>query len=367
MTKQDYYKILSLGREASQEEIKKAYRKMAIKYHPDKNPGNKQAEEKFKVAAEAYEVLGDAEKRQLYDQFGHAGLQGTDFHPFTGFDDIFSTFGDIFGDLFGMGGPPRRNAPRRGADLRYDLEISFKEAAFGCENKISFRQTEPCPTCHGSGGHPDEGVITCLACAGSGQVTHNQGFFSISSACSRCRGEGKIIKEPCPECKGAGHLKKKKELEIKIPAGVDTGSRLRVAAAGEAGYKGGPAGDMYVFLHVKEDKIFTRQENDVFCTVCIGIAQAVLGTEITIPTLEGEENTLPIPPGTQSGRIFRVEGAGIPHLRRRGRGSQLIQVEVKIPKKLTPRQEELLRDFADISGEEVKPHKKGFFQRLSRS
>ncbi len=367
MTKQDYYKILGLGREATQEEIKKAYRRMALKYHPDKNPGDKPAEEKFKVAAEAYEVLGDAEKRRLYDQFGHAGLQGTDFHPFTGFEDVFSAFGDIFGDLFGTGGPRRRNAPRRGADLRYDMEIGFKEAAFGCEKKINFRQAEPCPTCHGSGGHPEGGIITCLACAGSGQTTHSQGFFNISITCSRCRGEGKIIKEPCPECKGAGHLQKKKELDLKIPAGVDTGSRLRVTGAGEAGHKGGPAGDLYVFLQVEEDKIFTRQGGDVFCTVSVGIAQAVLGAEITIPTLEGEESKLLIPPGTQSGKVFRREGAGISQLRRRGRGSQLIQVEVKIPKKLSPRQEELLREFAKISGEEVTPHKKGFFQRLSRS
>lgn len=330
MTKQDYYEILGVSKSAAPDEIKKAYRKLALKYHPDKNPDNKEAEDKFKDAAEAYEVLGDSEKRQLYDQYGHAGLKGTDFHSFTGFEDIFSSFGDIFGDLFGMGGPRQRNAPRRGSDLRYDLETTFKEAAFGCEKKISFQQAESCPTCHGSGGDPDEGVATCTACGGSGQITQTQGFFSINVTCARCRGEGKIIKKPCPECTGAGQLKKKKELSLKIPAGVETGSRLRVTGTGEAGYKGGPPGDLYVFIHVKEDKIFTRHNDDILCDVSIGIAQATLGAEIAIPTLEGEEDTLSIPPGTQSGKNFRKKNAGIPHLQRRGQGDQHIQVNVKI-------------------------------------
>ncbi len=365
MTKQDYYEILGVSKSAADDEIKKAYRKLALKYHPDRNPGNKEAEEKFKLAAEAYEVLSDAQKRRLYDQYGHAGLKGTDFHSYSGFEEIFNSFGDIFGDFFGMSGQHRRNAARRGDDLRYDLEITFREAVFGCEKKIKFMQSENCPTCHGSGANSPEDITTCIACAGTGQTTHSQGFFSIQTTCPRCRGEGKIIQKACPQCHGAGHIKNKQEISIKIPAGVETGSRLRVTGAGEAGHKGGPSGDLYVFLHVKADKIFTRQENDVICRVSIGIAQATLGAQISIPTLEGEERSFTIPAGTQSGKVFRLNGAGIPYLRRKGRGDQLVRVEVKIPGRLSAKQEELMREFARVSGEEVAVHKKGFFQRLS--
>ena len=365
MTEKDYYQILGVDRNATPEQIKKAYRKLALKYHPDRNPGDKQAEEKFKEAAEAYEALGDPQKRRLYDQYGHAGLRGTDFHSFSGFEDIFNSFGDIFGDLFGMGGARRPDAPRRGADLRYDLRIDLREAAFGCEKKISFQQAEDCPACHGSGADPKEGFTTCTACGGAGQLTHRQGFFTINTTCSYCRGEGRIIKKSCAECRGLGHLKKKKELAVKIPAGVESGSRLRVAGAGEAGRKGGPPGDLYVFIQVEQDDVFTRQGDDVLCEVSIGMAQATLGTEITIPTLEGEQTTLTIPAGTQSGAVFRRQGAGVPHLRRRGRGDQLIRVQVRIPTRLSARQEELMREFASLAGEKVTLHKKSFFERIT--
>lgn len=367
MTNRDYYEILNVSRSASESEIKSAYRKMALKYHPDKNPGNKKAEESFKEAAEAYEVLSDSKKRQLYDQYGHAGLKGTDFHSFTGFEDIFSSFGDIFGDLFGMGmgGTRRRNAPRRGADLRYNLEITLQEAAFGCEKNIAYSQTETCTSCSGSGAESSAGIITCTTCRGSGQVTRSQGFFSISTTCNVCSGEGQIIKNPCSACKGHGFRKKKQELSVKIPSGVEAGSRLRVSGGGEAGHKGGPPGDLYVFLHVKEDKIFSRHGNDVVCQTKIGIAQAILGAEITVPTLKGEETTLSIPAGTQSGKIFRLSEEGIPNLRGRGKGDQLVQVEVQIPTKLSERQEELIREYAKLSGESINAPKQGLFKRLT--
>ncbi|MBI5787849.1 MAG: molecular chaperone DnaJ [Candidatus Schekmanbacteria bacterium] len=361
----DYYTILGVNRSAAADEIKKAYRQMALKYHPDKNPGDKQAEEMFKEAAEAYEVLGDQEKRQLYDQYGHTGLKGTNFHHFTNAEDIFNAFGNFFGmgDLFGAGGRARRNAPRRGADLRYDIELTLKEAAFGSEKSIEYTLSEPCSTCRGTGAHPDEGIMKCVACAGTGQVTRTQGFFSISTPCSRCHGEGTIIKQPCPNCKGVGHTQTKRELKLKIPAGVDTDSRLRVSGAGDPGYKGGPSGDMYVFITVAEDKIFTRQDDEIICQMPISITQACLGAEITIPTLEGEK-TINLHPGTQSGEIYKLEGAGVQHLKGYGRGDQLIQFDVRIPTKLTPRQEEILREFAAISGDEVAMPKKGLFKRL---
>jgi molecular chaperone DnaJ len=371
MIKKDYYEVLGLSRNASQEEIKKAYRKLALKYHPDRNPGDKQAEERFKEAAEAYEVLHDPQKRRIYDQFGHAGLQGQGFQGFGDIRDVFSAFGDIFGDLFGFGdifgmGGRSRTAARRGADLRYDLEISFIDAAFGKKVSIEVPRSEPCPNCAGSGAEPGTGSSVCSACGGSGHITRSQGFFSISTTCPRCHGEGSFIEHPCKECRGRGQVTKKKRLEVKIPAGVEDGNRLRLRGEGEAGERGGPPGDLYVFIRVEEHPVFSRHGEHVLCQVPISFTQAALGAEIEVPTLEGTTK-LTIPRGTPTGKIFKLKGLGIPYLHGHGRGDQLVQVEIQTPKRLTAEQERLLREYARLSGEEVAAKKEGFFKRLTHS
>ena len=351
MTKKDYYQILGVGKTASDEELKKNYRKIAMQCHPDKNPGDKQAEEKFKEAAEAYEVLSDRQKREIYDQYGHAGLSNTGFQGFSGFDDVFSNFGDIFEDVFGFGrtrGRGRtRQAARAGADLRYDLKISFRDAAFGLTTTIDLEKLYTCHECQGTGAAPGTSSSTCPTCHGRGQVIQSSGFFTISSTCPHCQGQGKLITKPCTTCRGTGKEQQRKTVELKIPAGVETGSRLRLRGEGEAGEQGGPCGDLYVFLQVEDHDFFVRSEDDVICRVPISFVQASLGGTVTVPTLE-ESEKIKIPRGTQTGRTFRLKGKGIPHLQGYGRGDQIIEVFVQIPTALTRKQEDLLREFEKL-------------------
>ena len=361
--KRDYYEVLGVVRTSSDQEIKSAYRKLAVKHHPDKNPGNTQAEEKFKEAAEAYSVLSDSEKRSRYDRFGHNGLQG----GFSGFDPAtFGDFGDILGDFFGFGdifGSRRRGGPERGADLRYDLKIAFKEAAFGLKTKIKIPRQETCPTCEGKGTAKGKSAVSCQACHGTGQVRYQQGFFSISRTCGQCHGAGKIIRDPCETCQGRGRVRKEKVLEVKIPAGVDNGARLRIQGEGEGGVYGGPAGDLYVVIYVEEHPFFQRQNSNLYCQVPIGLTQAVLGAEITVPTLEGEER-LTIPEGTQSGSVFRLRNKGIVSLGERGRGDQFVTVNVVIPTKLSKEQKQLFEALAKVSKDEEISQERNIFDKV---
>jgi len=362
MTKRDYYEVLSVTKSASPEEIKKAYRKLALQYHPDRNKGDKGAEEKFKEAAEAYEVLSDAEKRQLYDRYGHAGLQQTGFKGFRDFDDIFSSFGDIFEEFFGFGTGVRRGRPRRGADLRHDITIDFMDAAFGKETEIEVARHEVCNDCEGLGTAGGVAPSVCNTCGGRGQVTRSQGFFSISTTCPTCQGSGSVITNPCQRCRGAGSVLAKKRLALRIPAGVENGSRLRLQGEGEPGDSGAPRGDLYVFIRVRAHELFRRQDDDVIITMPVTYSQAALGAEIEIPTLDGQD-VLKIPPGTQSGQDFRISGKGIPHLRGRGRGDLIAVVYIETPTHLSKEQEDLLRELAELEGSKVAPKKKGFFSR----
>lgn len=349
--KEDYYKILGVERNTPPEEIKKSYRKLALKYHPDKNPGNKEAEDKFKEAAEAYEVLSDPEKRQIYDRFGHEGLRGSGFQGFSGFEDIFSSFGDIFEDIFGFtGGRRTRTAPRSGADFRYDLKISFMDAAFGTTTEINVEKYQGCSECGGTGAFPGSEPVLCSECNGRGQVTRASGFFSISTTCPKCGGAGTIIEKPCKLCRGSGKEKVRKSVQLKIPAGVETGSRLRLRGEGGEGEFGGPMGDLYVFIYVESHNFFEREGNDITCKVPISMTQAALGASIEVPTLNGNEK-IKIPKGTQHGKLFRLKGKGIPHLRGFGKGDQIVQTIIEIPTNLKGREEKFLREFAKMRGE----------------
>ncbi len=359
MTKRDYYEILEVGRNASESELKKAYRQQALKYHPDKNPDNKEAEEKFKEASEAYEVLRDSEKRRIYDQYGHEGLKGQGIRGFQGFEDIFSSFGDIFSDFFGGGGQQRT-----GADLRVDVTVSFTEAAFGVSKEVDVNKHTECKICHGSGCKPGTSPRSCSTCRGTGQIIRTQGFFSMSSTCPQCRGAGQTITDPCKTCYGDGRVMEKKKLSISIPSGVDEGSRLRLRNEGEAGPAGIPAGDLYVFIHVEAHEFFHREGYDIYARMPITFSQATLGAEIEVPLLDGKTKTITISAGTQSGATHRTHGAGIPHLRGHGRGDQIIQLIVETPTKLSKRQKELFEELAEIDGKPVKDKLKGFFQKL---
>jgi len=363
MTKRDFYEVLGVDRRASQDEIKKAYRKQALQFHPDRNPGDKQAEERFKEAAEAYEVLSDANKRQLYDRFGHAGLQQTGFTGFRDFDDIFASFGDVFEEFFGMGTRgARASRVRRGVDVRYDLEIDFMDAIFGKEIEIEVPLHERCPECHGTGTKGGAAPSVCSTCGGRGQVTRSQGFFSISTTCHTCHGSGTIITNPCSECRGMGRVLRTKRLSIKVPAGVESGSRLRLQGEGEPGDVDGMAGDLYVFIRVREHETFQRHGSDVVVVVPISYSQAVLGGKIEIPTLEGPD-VLTLPKGTQPGQEFRLREKGIPFLRGRGRGDLVVMVYVQVPKDVNKQYETLLRQLAEVEGAEVAPEKRHFFSR----
>lgn len=366
MSKRDYYEILGVNQNASETEIKKAYRRLAIKYHPDKNPGNKEAEAKFKELSEAYAVLSDSQKRAGYDQFGHAGVNGSGGFSGGGFDfggaPFEDLFGDIFGDIFGAGSR-RGSRGRRGDDLRYNLTISFEEAAFGTEKKLQLPRKQPCEACHGSGARPGTETQTCTTCRGAGQVRYQQGFFTMTRPCPDCRGEGKIIASPCPECRGTGQVKKKRSLSLKVPAGVENGTRLKLNNEGEAGAQGGPPGDLYVVISVEDHPIFKREGQDILCEVPISFVQAALGCDLEVPTLEGRIN-LKVPAGTQSGKIFKLSGKGIVSLRGYGRGDQLVVLKVEVPTKLNSRQRELLEEFAKESGEDIHPQGKGFFDKV---
>ena len=359
MSKRDYYEVLGVTRTAVDVEIKSAYRKLALKYHPDRNHGNKEAEEKFKEAAEAYAVLADADKRRMYDRFGHAGLgSGAGFDPsvFTGFEDILGGLGDIFGfgSVFGAGGP-RRTGPQRGADLRYDLEISFEESARGAETAIQIPRQEPCETCKGSGAAPGTKPTTCPQCQGRGQLRYQQGFFTVARTCGQCRGSGSIISKPCTECKGSGRIPKERKITVRIPAGIATGQRLRLAGEGEAGTLGGPPGDLYVVIFVREHEFFQRDGNNLHCALPLPFTTLALGAEIKVPGIDGE-HSLKIPESTQTGSTFRLRGKGMPDVSGRGHGDLLVTVQAVTPKKLTRDQKKLLEQLAaTLPDTKVKP------------
>ena len=374
-TKRDYYEILGVDKGASLDVIKKAYRKLAIKYHPDRNPNNKSAEEKFKEAAEAYEVLSNTEKRKRYDQFGHAGVNGAGggfSGGFSNVDDIFDQFGSIFEDLFGFGGgssrrqkgSSRRQRAQRGADLRYDLKIDFKEALLGSEKRLKITKRVGCESCKGSGAAAGSKPVTCPTCRGQGQIAVQQGFFTYASTCNDCHGTGEKIKNPCKVCLGTGIKNKTSDITVKIPAGVNSGMKLRVSGEGEGGTHGGPSGDLYVFLDVKAHPQFRREENNLICPIKIGVSQAILGTQVTIDCF-GKSHTIDIPPGTQTGARIRVPNAGFPSLERRQRanGDMIIEVGINIPTKLNKEAEQHLRAFAQSMKENVK-NSSGFFGNI---
>jgi molecular chaperone DnaJ len=378
-TKRDYYEVLGITRAAAAEEIKKSYRKLAVQHHPDKNPGDKKAEERFKELSEAYEVLSDPQKRQMYDQFGHAGMGagagpgGFDFQGGFGGGSINDIFGDIFGDLFGasagMGRGAgnargrRRGGGRPGDDLRTSIDITFEEAAFGTEKVITVPKTVHCDVCTGSGAKPGTQPETCGQCGGRGEVSFQQGFFAITRPCPRCNGMGQTIPTPCTNCSGSGQVKKRSQIAVKIPAGVDSGQRLKLSNEGEAGERGGPPGDLYVVINVLPHDFFTRDEFDVICEVPVTFTHAALGAEIEVPTLEGKVK-LKIPAGTQSHKILRLKGKGLTRLGAYGRGDQLVRIIVEVPTKLSHDQKEILRRFEESGAESSHPMHHSFFEKV---
>ncbi|WP_413735325.1 molecular chaperone DnaJ [Sodalis sp. RH21] len=371
MAKTDYYEILGLSRDAEEREIKKAYKRLAMKFHPDRNPGNAEAEAKFKEAKEAYEILTDPQKRAAYDQYGHAafeqgGMGGGYGGGAAGGADFTDIFGDVFGDIFGGG---RRQRASRGSDLRYNMELTLEEAVRGVTKEIRIPALEECDVCHGSGAKPGTSPITCPTCHGSGQVQMRQGFFAVQQACPTCQGHGKIIKEPCHKCHGHGRVEKSKTLSVKIPAGVDTGDRIRLSGEGEAGEQGAPAGDLYVQVQVRQHPIFEREENNLFCEVPINFAMAALGGEIEVPTLDGRVK-LKVPAETQTGKLFRMRGKGVKSVRGGSQGDLLCRVVVETPVKLNEKQKQLLREleesFGGPSGEQNSPRSKSFLDGVKK-
>ncbi len=364
--KHDYYEVLGLSRSADTDEIKKAYRKAALAHHPDRNPGDKKAEEKFKEVTEAYQVLSDPQKRQVYDQYGHEGLssQGMSGFAGAGFEDIFE---GIFEDFFGGGGPGRRsgNRARQGDDLQYDFEISFEEAVFGVEKSVDIRREETCGTCRGDGAKPGTVKKTCTACHGSGKILQSSGFFSVSRACGRCNGEGAMIEHPCTACRGTGRVTGERNIQLKIPPGVEDGMRLRMTGEGEAGHRGGGRGDLYVDIHVHAHEFFKRQALNISCEVPISFVQAALGADIEVPTLSGK-HVLKVPPGTQTGRLFRLKGKGVASLRGEGIGDQEVTVIVETPSHLSDKQKDLLREFSSLSGDKAHPMSSSFMEKAKK-
>lgn len=350
MSKRDYYEVLGVARDANDQTIKSAYRKLALKYHPDRNPGDAAAEEEFKFAAEAYAIISDPEKRSAYDRFGHAGVSGAgaggfDPNAFAGFEDIFGNIGDLFGfgDMFG--GRRRRGGPQRGSDLRYDLEISFEESFTGTETSIQIPREETCETCKGSGAAAGSAPEVCGQCRGSGQLRYQQGFLTVARPCSTCRGSGKVITKPCQACRGAGRVGRERKITAKIPAGIATGQRLRLYGEGEHGTAGGPPGDLYVVVHVQDHDIFHREEDDLYCHLTVSFPMLAMGGTMTVPTMTGDEQ-MKIPAGTQVGARFKLRGKGMPNVNGRGQGDLFAIARVAIPKKLTKEQKHLLEELA---------------------
>lgn len=356
MAKRDYYDVLGVNRDADDDAIKKAYRKLAMKYHPDRNPDDKSAEEKFKEAKEAYEILSDDGKRAAYDRHGHAGVDPSlgGMGGGAGFGNFADAFGDIFGDIFGnaRGG---RSSVYRGADLRYNLEITLEQAAHGTDTKIRIPTHEACENCHGSGAKPGTQPVSCSTCGGHGQVRLQQGFFSIQQTCPKCHGTGKVVSDPCPACSGAGRVKKQKTLSVRIPAGVDEGDRIRLAGEGEHGVNSGPPGDLYVQIQIKQHPVFQRDHDDLHCEMPISFATAALGSEIEIPTLDGSAK-IKVPAETQSGKVFRLRGKGIKGVRSHTNGDLLCHVVIETPVNLTERQKELLREFESVTQKDRERH-----------
>lgn len=361
MSKRDYYEILGVSKDADGKELKRAYRRLAMKYHPDRNPDDQDAEAKFKEATEAYEVLGDEEKRQRYDQYGHAGVDGSaGGGGYGGFGGGGASFSDIFSEFFGGGQGGGRGGPQRGSDLRYTMDLSLEEAVHGVEKQITIPTLVSCSTCDGSGAKPGTKVNTCATCHGAGQVRMQQGFFAVQQTCPSCRGQGQTIESPCGSCHGRGVKEETKTLSVKIPAGVDSGDRIRLSGQGEAGVMGGPAGDLYVQMRVREHKIFTREGAHLFCEVPISFVDAALGGELEIPTLEGQVK-LKIPAETQSGKTFRLRGKGIKPINSHSKGDLLCRVQIETPVNLTSQQKELLKQFqASLTGEKQSPQKKSW-------
>jgi molecular chaperone DnaJ len=370
--KRDYYEVLGVEHNVSEEEIKRAYRKLAVKFHPDKNPDDPHAEEKFKELGEAYDVLIDSDKRAAYDRFGHAafapggaGFGGGGFHdPFDIFREVFGSGGiggGIFETFFGAAGT-RAQDRQRGSDLRYDMEIRLEEAAFGVEKEIEIAKLETCDKCQGRGAEPGSRSITCPVCGGRGQVISSRGFFQVSQTCPRCRGAGQIIEKPCRQCHGEGRVEKLSRIKLKIPAGISEGARLRSSRNGEAGIRGGSQGDLYVVIHIKEHKIFQRDDDNLYCEVPIPFSIAALGGQVDVPTLEGKAH-LKVPPGTQSGQMFKVRGKGIINVNGRDRGDLLARLIVEVPSRLNAEQRRKLEEFAALCGEENTPMRKSFFER----
>ena len=375
-TKRDYYEVLGVEKNADESTIKKAYRGLAKKYHPDMNPGNAEAEVKFKEASEAYAVLSDPERKRQYDQFGHAAFENGGAGGFGGFDFNSADFGDIFGDIFGdmfgggfggAGRSSRKTGPRKGADMRLRMELKFEEAAFGIEREISLQREEECDTCHGSGAKPGTSTTTCPTCNGTGEVRQTTrtpfGNMINVAPCPNCQGAGTIIEHKCETCFGQGRVKKAKKINVKIPAGVDDGATIKMSGEGQLGYKGGPRGDLYIIINVIPHKLFERDGYNVYLEMPITFVQAALGDEVEVPTLDGKVK-YKIPEGTQSGTVFRLRGKGIPHLRSTQRGDQLVKVSVEVPKKLSEKQKDLLRDFAKETGTEVNEQSRNFFDKV---
>ena len=363
MEKRDYYEVLGVTREADGREIKRAYRHLAIKYHPDRNPDNPEAEEKFKEAAEAYEILSDPERRRMYDQFGHDGLRGSGFSGFSGIDDIFSHFGDIFSDFFGFGAQPGRRRRRKGTNIPAELQLTFLEAAKGVVKEVEVETHEPCTTCGGSGAKPGTEPQVCSTCNGSGQAMHQQGFFVVQTTCPHCHGTGKVIEENCPDCRGTGRTPKTESLKVTVPAGVDDGLTLRIPGKGEPGPPGGVPGDLHVVLNVEPDPRFIREGPNLLTKIPVTYTQLALGTTLTVPLIE-DETEVEVSPGTHPDEVLVLKRKGFPRLHGRGKGDLVVKLELEIPKKLSRRKEALLRELAAEEGVEVKPAKKSFFQKL---
>jgi molecular chaperone DnaJ len=373
MSKRDYYEVLGLSKGASAEEIKRAYRRLALKHHPDKNPGNhKESEDKFKEVSEAYEVLSDQQKKQAYDQFGHEGLHNafkggggfewSDFTHFSDLEDIFGSFGDIFG---GFGGGSRRSRAGRGSDIQAEVELSFREAAAGVKKAIRVPRMETCSVCSGEGAKPGTKRIPCPECLGTGQTQTMGGFFTIARTCARCAGEGKVVQTPCANCRGTGQVRAEKKLSVDIPAGADTGLRLRIRGEGGAGVRGGPKGDLYIVMYVQPDEIFERHGNDLLCELPVSFSQAALGAEVDVPTLNGKVK-MRLPAGTQSGKIFRLRSKGLPDVHGGRRGDELVKTVVETPTGLNGKQKQLLQEFARACGENVNPRAKSFMEQVRK-